>query len=111
MSDPDSLPRHSADIIAFPTAPRAPAPQGEDGAERLRRALVALDVALQGQRGAVAGWRSAIADLRDSMGSLGSSVQRYRSALDVLGGRVETLGDTARRLRAQADALETAAKG
>ena len=97
--------RRSADILVFP----APTPPAE-GAERLRQALGALDAAVTRQQEAVADWRSAIGALRARMSELGGSVEHYRDTLGGLGQRVETLRDTARRLQAQAAAMEAAAR-
>jgi ABC-type transporter Mla subunit MlaD len=99
MSDPTSA---SAEIIPFPLR-RAP-PPGGDGQERLRRALLALDAAVTGQRNAVATWRRALADLGTVMAGLGESMQRYRGSLDRLGGGVATLHAQAAQLERTADA-------
>ena len=55
MSDPTPV---AAAIIPFPS--RRPAQAGEDGQERLRRALAGLDSAIAGQRAAVAAWRTRV---------------------------------------------------
>ncbi len=106
--------RTSAEIITFPTTPKsaaaAPVPS-DDGAARLRAALVALDAAVRSQRAAMADWQGAIGDLQRSMGKLGASVTGYRERLGALDGKIVSLGDTARRLQAQAAALETATQG
>ncbi|HEX3402855.1 MAG TPA: hypothetical protein VHT74_21275 [Acetobacteraceae bacterium] len=99
MSDSHPL---SADIIPFPSR-QAPQP-AVDGQERLRRALLALDSAVAGQREAVAAWRGALADLGTAMAGLGETMQRYRGNLDALGGRVANLHAQAVRLEQTADA-------
>jgi hypothetical protein len=105
MSDPTQV---TAEIIAFPL--RRPAPAGDEGQERLRRALVGLDQAVAGQRAAVAAWRSALADLSTVVTGLGNGLQRYRGNLDTLGARVAGLHAQAVQLERTADvALATRA--
>jgi ABC-type transporter Mla subunit MlaD len=99
MSDQQS---GSAQIIAFPA--RRPAPPADDGHERLRRALEALEAAMAGQRSAVAAWRGALADLGTVMAGLGDSMQRYRGNLDGLADRVASLQYKAVQLERTADA-------
>ena len=99
MSD---RPAVSAQIIPFPS--RLPAVPTEDGQERLRRALIALDAAVAEQREAVAAWRGALADLGSVMTGLGESVQRYRGSLDALDSRVAGLHAEAVQLERTADA-------
>jgi hypothetical protein len=86
MSDQTSV---TAEIIPFPA--RRSAPGGDDGRERLRRALEGLDEALAGQRAAFAAWRGALGDLSAVVSGLGESMQRYRGNLDTLGTRVSGL--------------------
>ncbi|HXA24840.1 MAG TPA: hypothetical protein VNW90_21340 [Acetobacteraceae bacterium] len=100
MSD---RPAVSAQIIPFPSRRPAP-PSTADGQERLRRALIALDAAVAGQREAVAAWRGALADLGAVMSGLGESVQRYRGSLDALDSRVAGLHAEAVQLERTADA-------
>jgi ABC-type transporter Mla subunit MlaD len=90
----------TAEIIAFPGPAPAVAP---DGHERLRKAMVALEAAVDGQRAAVAEWRKALGDLRTTMSGLGDSMRRYRGNLDALGDRVGTLHAQARQLERTAD--------
>jgi ABC-type transporter Mla subunit MlaD len=99
MSDQPAL---SAQIIPFPS--RQPTAPADDGQERLRRALQALDEALAGQRDAVAAWRGALADLGTVMSGLGESMQRYRGSLDALDNRVGQLHAEAVQLERTADA-------
>ncbi len=111
MADQPS--RNSAAIIAFP-APARPAPAAaptDDASLRLRSALTALDEAVRSQRAAMADWQGAIGDLQRTMSRLGASVTGYRERLGALDGKICSLGDTARRLQAQAAALESATQG
>lgn len=103
MTDDDasSTPPATAEIIRFP--PRAPA-VAPDGHERLRRAMIALEAAVDGQRVAVAEWRKALGHLRTTMSGLGEPMRRYRGSLDALGERVGTLHAQARQLERTADA-------
>jgi hypothetical protein len=55
-----------------------------DPAQRLRRALTLLDVALAEQRTAVADWRGALSELNTSVQDLGRSLRRYPKSLDPL---------------------------
>jgi hypothetical protein len=97
---PDSM-NFDAIIIPFPS--RQPAPPTDEGQQRLHRALMALDEAVQGQRSAVAAWRAALADLGTVMSGLGESMQRYRSSLDTLDTRVAGLHAQAVQLERTAD--------
>lgn len=99
MSDPVPV---SAEIIPFP--PRRAASPTEGGQERLRRALLALDAAVTRQRGAVAAWRGALAELSTVMAGLGQSMQRYQGSLNTLDCRVAGLHAQAVRLEQTADA-------
>jgi hypothetical protein len=106
MSDQPSV---SAQIGPFRTRrPKVPGSTDrkptDGGQERLRRALVALDTAIAGQRDAVAAWRSTLANLGAVMGGLGESVQRYRGSLDALDNRVAKLHAQAAQLERTADA-------
>ena len=101
----------SAKIVPFPSrklvAPNSELPSIEattDGHERLRRALVALDEAVAGQRDAVAAWRGALADLGTVMAGLAESMQCYRGSLDTLRGRVAGLQAPAVQLERTAEA-------
>ncbi len=111
MADQPS--RSSAAIIAFPS-PARPSPtvsSPDDAALRLSAALAALDDAVRSQRAAMADWQGAIGDLQRTMSRLGASVTGYRERLGALDGKICSLGDTARRLQAQAAALESATQG
>jgi hypothetical protein len=92
----------TAEIIPFPL--RQPAPTGDDGQERLRRALEGLDEALAGQRAAFAAWRGALGELSTVVSGLGDSMQRYCGNLDILDTRVAGLHTQAVQLERTADA-------
>ena len=92
----------TASIIPFPR--RVAPPATNDGHERLRRAMVALEAAVASQRIAVAEWRKALGDLRTTMSGLGDSMRRYGGSLDALGERVGALHTQAQQLERTADA-------
>lgn len=94
----------SAKVIPFPARPAA-------DAERLRRALAALDRAIADQRQAVSTWRGALGDLREAMAGLGGRVAAYRGELDKLAGGVSGLNVRATWLRDWADKAMTEAPG
>ncbi len=98
MSDaaPDAAPAPSAAIIAFPRRPR------ETPQQRLARALTALDGALSQQRAVVAQWRDSVAQLQTSMSGLGESLHRYRDRLATLSGEVAVVNTQAKDLAAWA---------
>lgn len=106
MSEQTSV---SAEIIPFPS--RRPAPTGDDGQERLRRALAGLDEALAGQRAAFAAWRGALGELSTVVSGLGDSMQRYCGNLDTLGTRVAGLHAQAVQLEHTADAALATGSG
>lgn len=86
----------SAEIIRFP--------KGDDGSQRLRRALQSLEQALDEQLAAVNAWRASLGELQQTMAGLGASVRRYDGSLAMLGRRVGALHGQARQLAATADA-------
>ena len=86
----------SAEVIPFPARPAA-------DAERLRRALAALDRAIADQRQAVSTWRDALGDLRTAMAGLGGRVATYQGELGKLAGGVSGLNARATWLRDWAD--------
>ena len=92
----------SATIIPFPRSSQA---TPIDPQERLRRALAGLDEALTIQREAVADWRYALGNLRDSVRGLGSSLQTYNAQLCRLAERVNALNAESMDLEAWADEL------
>ena len=96
--------RQSATIIAFPRPKAAPGHDAAgDGPERLRRALAALELALNEQRTAVAAWRENLDALRGSVRGLGVSLGAYQSRLAALAEDVGGLHQEARRMEAWAD--------
>ncbi len=106
MNAPMAPAAASAEIIPFPArAQEASAAT----AERLNRALAALDRALSDQRAAVSTWRGALGDLREAMAGLGGRVETYRGELGKLANgvaglnaRAVWLGDWAERTMAEA---------
>ncbi|MEA2740357.1 MAG: hypothetical protein QOH05_3664 [Acetobacteraceae bacterium] len=90
----------SASIIPFPMRPRPAEPAPE---ERLARALASLNEALAEQRIAVATWRAALGDLKETTNGLQDSLQRYRTNLGSLGDSVSALRDKACALEQWAD--------
>jgi chromosome segregation ATPase len=90
----------SATIIPFPRSPQG---TPTDPQERLRQALAGLEAALTIQREAVADWRYALGNLRDSVRGLGSSLQSYNEQLCRLGERVNALNAESKELEAWAD--------
>lgn len=93
--------RESTNVIPFPVPVRPT--QAEDPGLRLAAAMAALDAALEAQRNAVADWRTALQELRGTMGALGQSLNGYQDSLGTLSGQVEALGASARELEARAD--------
>jgi len=81
----------------------APATAAPDPRERLARALVNLNAALEEQRVAVAAWRTMMDELKTSTNDLGDSLQRYRASLRTLGDSVSMLRDKALSLEQWAD--------
>jgi septal ring factor EnvC (AmiA/AmiB activator) len=93
-------PNHAATLLAFP-----------DTAERrLRRALHALDTALDEQRAAVAGFRGQLAELRDAVGGLGASAGELRSQIDEAAAEVAAASRAAQDLHAAAAMMDALAR-
>lgn len=90
----------TAQIIAFPARPCAPA---DDPHQRLARALRGLDAALAQQRQAVAEWRTALASLRTTVQGVGEGLQHYGGALERLQAGIDGLNGQATRLEQWAD--------
>lgn len=80
--------------------PAMPSVAGED---RLQRALAALDAAVTGQRAAVAEWRQSLQQLGTTMKGLGTSLGRYRDSLTHLEGQVGSLNHQAVAMERLAD--------
>jgi len=96
-----ALPADNPSTAAIPVTADRPA----DGQDRLRQALVALDLALAEQRAAMAKWRVALERLKASTTGLGGSLHRYHNNLDQLGTDVRNLQDQAGRLEQWADVV------
>ena len=96
---PSPLP--SAEILAFPEKPE----------DRLRRALRALDEALQGQAEAVAGLRQEVGALSGAVDGLGGSFRTYSAGLQAIRTALATAGTQASQLAATADAMLAGAAG
>ena len=101
------VPSHTADIIPFPARPK-PAEQSPE--QRLAKALLSLNAALQEQRVAVAAWREVLLELKASTSGLQDSLHRYRANLKTLGTSVSALQSKALALEAWADGVTTTAE-
>jgi hypothetical protein len=105
-------PNRGAQVIPFPCRDDPPAGvenmaagiRPDAAGEHLRRALAALDAAVERQREAVQQWRSALGSLRGNVQDLHASLQEYGATLGSLRGQVDAVGATARGLEAWADA-------
>lgn len=75
----------SAEIVQLP-ARRDPA----EGRASLVQALQSLQQALEAQNAAVRRWRSCLAELRDRMQQLGSTMSAYQAALATIPARPES---------------------
>jgi hypothetical protein len=95
-------PTRTADIIPFPGRPQ---PAETTPEERLSRALLSLNAALQEQRVAVTAWREVLLELKATTNGLQDSLQRYRANLRTLGTSVSALQSKARSLEAWADSV------
>lgn len=89
----------SARIIPFPARP-----QPHDGADRLKAALVRLELTLAQQRTAIAAWRA-------SLGDLGAAARRVEAGLTDYQDRLAGLREQASALQAQALRLQNWAEG
>lgn len=96
-----------AEIIPFPprranisarSAEASPSPD-----LRLQQSLTRLQAATDQQRHAIAGWRKALSDLKNSMHTLDGSMQRYRLRLETLRAGVDGVRDQARRMESRPD--------
>ncbi len=101
-----------AQIIPFPTRRPAPPPApaaspATEGQDRLARALASLNAALDEQRTAMAAWRGALSELKQTTEGLSGGLQRYHASLGALGDKVATLNQEAVRLEAWADQVLT----
>ena len=89
-------------------SPALPTVAGED---RLQRALAALDAAVTGQRAAVAEWRQSLEQLGSTMKGLGISLGQYRDSLTDLEGQVGSLNHQAVEMERLADQALAAEQG
>ena len=71
----------------------------------MSRALKSLNAALAEQRVAVAAWREALGELKETTAGLGESLQRYRTNLGSLSGSVSELQLKAQSLEQWADGV------
>jgi uncharacterized coiled-coil protein SlyX len=79
-------------------------PVGQAEAQaRLAQALDALNAALVEQRTAMAAWRAALGELKDSTIGLANSLEQYRANLAALGRSVSSLKAQAKALQAWAE--------
>jgi hypothetical protein len=103
---PDSEPMEgvfpTAEIIPFPSRPKPEEPRPDD---RLARALASLTTAMMEQQAAIAAWRGALAELKETTSGLGESLRRYQISVGSLGDTVATLHDQARSLEQSADRM------
>jgi hypothetical protein len=95
----------SAEIVPFPVH-RAEAAPAETGAERLARALLALDAALAAQRDSIAAWRASLAELKTTVAGLGQGLRQYGGSLETLHTGVVRVNAEAQRLQSWAESAE-----
>ena len=81
--------RSSAELISFPGRFRPPV----DGAERLDRAVCALEQANRELREAVAAWREVIDQLSVSVGGIAAGLQALDAEWTAIASRQPTNGD------------------
>lgn len=84
----------SAEIIPFPSRPTEP-----DGKARLTEALANLHKALDEQKEAIAAWRGAMGELRESMQRLSGGLSAYQVELVKLNSKVGMLNRSSRQLQ------------
>jgi hypothetical protein len=103
---PDSEPVDAAfvtaEIIPFPSRPRLEEPNPDD---RLARALQSLTTAMVEQQAAIAAWRGALGELKETTSGLGESLQRYQTSLGSLSGSVSALEGKAHQMEQWADCV------
>jgi hypothetical protein len=92
----------TAEIIPFPSRPRPEEPRPDD---RLARALASLTAAMTEQQAAIATWRSALGELKETTSGLGKSLQRYQISLGSLSGSVSALEGKAQLMEQWADGV------
>lgn len=89
-----------AELLAFP----------DTDERRLRRALRALDTALDEQRRSVAEFRAQLRDLKGAVDRLGASAQDLTTALADAAGEASRAQEAAQQLAATAEAMEQATR-
>jgi hypothetical protein len=93
--------RPTAEIIPFPSRLKP-----EDGPDdRLARALASLTTAMMEQQAAIAAWRGALGELKETTSGLGESLQRYQISLGSLSGSVSALEGKAQLMEQWADGV------
>ena len=90
----------TAEIIPFPAHPKPEEPRPDD---RLARALASLTTAVMEQKAAIAAWRGALGELKETTSGLGESLQRYQISLGSLSGSVSALRGKAQLMEQWAD--------
>jgi hypothetical protein len=104
VPDPEPLEAEcpTAEIIPFPFRPR---PEESRTDDRLARALASLTAAMMEQQAAIAAWRGALGELKETASGLGESLQRYQVSLGSLSGSVSALEGRAQLMEQWADAV------
>lgn len=101
LDPPDQAPgARDARLLAFP----------DSDERRLRRALHALDAALEEQRCAVVAFRTQLASLKTAVGRLGTTAQGLCRVLAHTVAEAEAAQAAARQLVTTAEAMEQAAQ-
>jgi hypothetical protein len=93
-------PSAEAELLAFP----------DTDERRLRRALRALDAALDHQRHSVAEFRAQLRALKGAVDQLGTSAQDLTTALAKAAGEASLAQAAAQQLTATAEAMEQASR-
>ncbi len=101
-SEPVEAVFRTAEIIPFPSRPKHEEPRPDD---RLARALASLTTAMKEQQAAIATWRSALGELKETTSGLGESLQRYQISLGSLSGSVSALEGKAQLMEQWADGV------
>ena len=103
----------TAVIIPFPVRHKSPAPAPQavvvvdenDPQARLAAALAKLNEALNAQKKAVADWRDSLGSLKGSVQGLHGSLSTYNEKLGELGAGVQKIGDDSRATIARMDEI------
>ncbi len=101
-SEPIKAVLPTAEIIPFPFRPKPEEPRQDD---RLARALASLTTAMMEQQAAIAAWRGALGELKETTSGLGESLQRYQISLGSLSGSVSALEGKAQLMEQWADSV------